>query len=111
MDKAQALHFDACLPQSWWEFCVYYAIHIYNHTPLQPHHWKTLFEKMEHKKPDVAHLWVLGCGAYVFLLEDVCPNKLAPHAELMTFIGLAEGYIFMRSPNNVIFTAAQALFD
>ena len=56
MDKAQALCFDACLPQSWWEFCVYYAIHIYNHTPLQHHHWKTPFEKMEHKKPDVAHL-------------------------------------------------------
>jgi hypothetical protein len=32
----------------------------------------------------------------------------------MTFIGLAEGtkgYIFMRSPNNVVFTAIQALFD
>jgi hypothetical protein len=32
----------------------------------------------------------------------------------MTFIGLIEGtkgYIFMRSPNNVVFTAIQALFD
>ena len=32
----------------------------------------------------------------------------------MTFIGLSEGtkgYIFMRSPNNIIFTAIQALFD
>jgi hypothetical protein len=32
----------------------------------------------------------------------------------MTFIGLSEGtkgYIFMRSPNNVIFTAIQALFN
>jgi hypothetical protein len=32
----------------------------------------------------------------------------------MTFIGLSEGtksYIFMRSPNNTIFTAIQALFD
>ena len=72
------------------------------------------FEILEHGKPDVSHLWVLGCGVYVFLPEDVCLNKLAPHAELMTFISLADGvkgYIFMRSPNNVIFTAAQALFD
>ena len=38
MDKAQALHFDACLPQSWWEFCVLYASHVYNCTPLQCHH-------------------------------------------------------------------------
>jgi hypothetical protein len=32
----------------------------------------------------------------------------------MTFIGLIEGtkgYIFMRSPNNIVFTAIQALFD
>jgi hypothetical protein len=33
---------------------------------------------------------------------------------MMTFIGIVEGtkgYIFMRSPNNVVFTAIQALFD
>jgi hypothetical protein len=32
----------------------------------------------------------------------------------MTFIGLIEGtkgYIFMRSPNNIVFTAIKALFD
>jgi hypothetical protein len=41
-------------------------------------------------------------------------NNLSPRSELMTFIGIIEGtkgYIFMRSPNNVIFTAIQALFD
>jgi hypothetical protein len=33
---------------------------------------------------------------------------------MMTFIGIVEGakgYIFMRSPNNIVFTAIQALFD
>jgi hypothetical protein len=32
----------------------------------------------------------------------------------MTFIGLVEGtksYIFMRSPNNIVFTTIQALFN
>jgi hypothetical protein len=41
-------------------------------------------------------------------------NNLSFRSELMTFIGLVEGikgYIFMRSPNNNIFTAIQALFD
>jgi hypothetical protein len=41
-------------------------------------------------------------------------NNLSPRSELMTFIKLSEetkGYIFMRSPNNNIFTAIQALFD
>jgi hypothetical protein len=76
--------------------------------------YKTLFECLHRTKPDVAHLRVFGCGAYVFLPEDVQSNNLSPRSELMTFIGLVKGtkgYIFMRSPNNVIFTAIQALFD
>jgi hypothetical protein len=76
--------------------------------------YKTPFERLHHTKPDVAHLRVFGCGAYVFLPEDVQSNNLSPRSELMTFIGLVEGtkgYIFMRSPNNNVFTAIQALFD
>jgi hypothetical protein len=72
------------------------------------------FERLHHIKPDVAHLRVFGCGAYVFLPEDMRSNNLSPRSELMAFIGIVEGtkgYIFMRSPNNVIFTAIQALFD
>jgi hypothetical protein len=41
-------------------------------------------------------------------------NNLSPRSELMTFLGLVEGtkgYIFMRSSNNNVFTAIQALFD
>jgi hypothetical protein len=48
------------------------------------------------------------------LPEDVRSNNLSPRSELMTFICLVEGtkgYIFMRSPNNIVFTAIQALFD
>ena len=36
MDKAQALCLDACLPQSWWEFAVLHAVHLYNRTPIRP---------------------------------------------------------------------------
>ena len=28
MDKAQAMHLDACLPQNWWEFAVDCATHV-----------------------------------------------------------------------------------
>ena len=72
------------------------------------------FEKLEHTKPDVTHFRVFGCGAYVFLPEEVRTNKLNPKSELMTFIGYPQGtkgWMFMRGPNNVIFTVAQALFD
>ena len=65
-------------------------------------------------KPSVAHFHVFGCGAYVFLPKEVRVNKLTPKSELMTFIGYSDGlkgYLFMRSPNNVVFTAVKALFD
>jgi hypothetical protein len=76
--------------------------------------YKTPFERLHHTKPDVAHLGVFKCGAYVFLPEDVRSNNLSPRSELITFISLVEGtkgYIIMRSPNNIVFTAIQALFD
>jgi Reverse transcriptase (RNA-dependent DNA polymerase) len=116
VEKAQAICLEACIPQNWWEFAVNYAVHIYNQTPLKSssNDYKMPFERLHCTKPDAAHLRVFGCGAYVFLPEDVRSNNLSPRSELMTFIGLIEGtkgYIFMRSPNNVVFTAIQALFD
>ena len=114
MDKAQAMCLDACLPQNWWEFTVDCATHVYNHTPIQHHDWKTPFENLECIKPDVTHLCVFRCGAYVFLLEEVCVNKLNPKSKLMTFLGYLQGtkgYLFMRGPNNVLFMAVQALFN
>lgn len=56
MDKAQALRFDACLPDSWWEFSVEHALHLYNRTPLKRHLWKTPVETLTKEKPDVSHL-------------------------------------------------------
>ena len=114
MDKAQAMCFDACLPQNWWEFAVNCATHVYNCTPIQHHDWKTPFENLKCMKPDVTHLHVFGCGAYVFLLEEVHVNKFNPKSELMTFLGYPQGtkgYLFMRGPNNVLFMAVQALFN
>ena len=110
------MHLESCIPQNWWEFAVNYAVHIYNCTPLKhaSNDYKMPFERLQCTKPDVAHLRVFGCGAYVFLPEDIRTNNLSPRSELMAFIGLSEGtkgYIFMRSPNNVVFTAIQALFD
>ena len=91
MDKAQALCLDACLPQSWWEFAVLHAVHLYNRTPIRCLSYKTPYEALRKSKPSVAHFGVFGCGAYVFLPEEVRVNKLAPKLELMTFIGYSDG--------------------
>jgi hypothetical protein len=73
VEKAQAICLEACIPQNWWEFAVNYAVHIYNCTPLKrsSNDYKTPFGRLHRTKPDVAHLRVFGCGAYVFLPEDM----------------------------------------
>ena len=113
-EKAQALHFTACLLQNWWKFCVEYVVHVYNQTSMHHHNWQTPFEVLKRDKPNVSHLRVMGCGAYIFIPEEVRVNKLTPRAELMTFLGYTnrtKGFHFIRSPDNVIFQATTALFD
>ena len=114
MEKAESMRLQACLPQSWWEFALDHATHVYNRTPICRLSWCTPSEWLSGNRPSVDHLQVLGCGAYVFIPAEVRTNKLAPKSELMTYLGShpgGKGWIFMRGPNNVIFSAAQAIFD
>ena len=65
-------------------------------------------------KPTIDHLQVFGCGAYVFIPAEVRKDKLVPKSEAMVYLGThpgGKGWIFMRRPNNTIFSAAQATFD
>jgi hypothetical protein len=104
---------EACLPQSWWEFSVEHAVHCYNRTPVKHLNWRTPFEAITGEKPDISRMRVFGCGAYVYIPPARRHIKLSPKSELMVFLGETEGmkgYRFMRS-GNVIFHAAQALFD
>jgi len=114
MDKAESMRLEACLPQSWWEFALDHATHVYNRTPIHRLGWMTPSEFLSGSRPSVDHLRVFGCAAYVFIPAEVRVNKLAPKSKLMTYLGShpgGRGWIFMRRPNNVIFSAAQAIFD
>ena len=85
MDKSEAMQHDACIHDSWWEFSITHATHLYNHTPMRHHNWCTPYEVLNKKQPDIAHLHVFGCTTYVHLHEDVWPNKIAPKSELMVY--------------------------
>ena len=114
MDKAEAMRIDAGLPDSWWEFAVQHAVHVYNRTPMKRLGWKTPYELLHGEAPDISHLRVFGCGAYVHIPPETRKNKLAPKSELMIYLGPApggHGNIFMRISTNVVYTSAHALFD
>jgi len=63
-----------------------HANYVYNRTPMRRLNWKTPSEAIDKEKPDLSHLRILGCGAYVFIPEEVRKNKLSPKSELMDIV-------------------------
>jgi len=113
MDKAEAMRHEACLSDSWWEFSVEQAVHLYNHTSMACLNHETPFYRMEGGILDISHLKVFGCAAYIFLPLEIRKDKLSPKSELMTYLGIKQGlkvHRFMRSSNR-LFYAPKALFD
>ena len=114
MEKAESMRFQACLPQSWWQFSVEHAVHVYNWMPLRHLNWQTPFELLNGERPSIDHLRVFGCGAYVYIPIETRANKLAPKSELMTYLGNtpgANGFVFMRAPSNTLYYATHCIFD
>ena len=113
-DKAESLRLQACLLPSWWEFTLDHTTHVYNWMPMKRLEWCTPSEWLTGTRSSIDHLQVLGCATYIFIPAEVCTNKLSPKSELMTYLGTApgsKGWIFKHTPNNIVFTAAQAIFD
>jgi len=76
--------------------------------------WRTPHEMLKGEMPNINHLCVFGCGAFVYLQASARANKMAPKLELMTYVSVALGnecnFLFMCS-TNAVFTAAHAVFD
>ena len=105
----------ACLAESYWEFSVTHAVYLYNCTPMKRLDWNTPSTEITKSEPDISHLRIFGCAAYVFIHKEQRANKLAPKSELMIYLGHKFGnpsnMMFMRSPQNRLFFATTALFD
>jgi len=70
-EKVESMRHQACLPDSWWEFSVLHANYLYNHTPVWCLDWQNPKGYLDEFKPDLSHLRILGCGAYVFIHKDL----------------------------------------
>jgi hypothetical protein len=68
---------------------------------------------MNNEVPDISHLHVFGCSAYVHLPPDTRKDKLSPKSELMVYLGRPSGMkadMFMHRSNH-LFYLDKALFD
>ena len=68
-----------------WAEAVATTIYIMNRTPTAAVHGMMPEKKYIGRKPDISHLKVFGCIAYVHVLDE--RTKLDPKAEKCIFIG------------------------
>ena len=69
-----------------WTEAIATAVYIMNRTPTTAVHGMTPEEKYTGRKPDISHLKVFGCIAYVYI-PDERRTKLDPKAKKCIFIG------------------------
>jgi hypothetical protein len=69
------------LSNYFWAKVVTTVVYIMNQTPIATVHGMTPKEKFTGKKPDVSHLRVFGCIAYVHVLDEK-RSKLDPKVYL-----------------------------
>jgi hypothetical protein len=74
------------LPNYFWAKMIATTVNIMNRTPIVTVHGMTPEEKFTGKKPDVSHLIMFGCIAYVHVLDEK-RSKLDPKVKKCIFIG------------------------
>jgi hypothetical protein len=90
-EDISAMLYEAQLPPSLWGDALNAQIHVWNLLPTSSLKGMTPHEAWFKRKPDVSHLRVWGCLAYVFIQKDK-RRSLQPHMEKCIFLGYPSGY-------------------
>ena len=101
------------MPKYYWVEVVHTAIYIMKRTPIAVIHGMTLEEMFTRKKPDLSHLKVFGCLAYVHVLDEL-RSKMDPKAKKCVFIGYSleqKGYRYYNPVTPKIKVSRDVVFD
>ncbi|KAF7768485.1 hypothetical protein Agabi119p4_7728 [Agaricus bisporus var. burnettii] len=90
-ERITAMLSESRLPGCFWGECISSMVHVWNMLPTASLSGTTPFQAFYKRKPDVSHLRVWGCTAYVHVQRDK-RNSLQPHYEKCVFIGYPAGY-------------------
>src|SRR5882762_7779315 len=83
---------ESGLPASFWGEALASYVHVWNRLPTSAIPGATTpYELWHGTKPDVSHLRVWGCTAYMHVQRDQ-RTSLGPHMQKCTFIGYPAGY-------------------
>ena len=103
-DKSRAMREGAKLPATLWPEINRAAVYLLNRTPRYIYNWKSPYERfhtylafrdgivVEHRKPQLAHLKVYGCKAYVLTAEAQEKLKRKQRFNPKSWIGFLVGY-------------------
>src|SRR3989337_2707024 len=97
------------LPISFWGHALQPAAHTLNRAPSKSIEM-TPYELWHGKKPNLSHLKVWGCEAYVKRLQ---PSKLDPRSDKCNFVGYPKetvGYFFYQPSECKVFVAKNGVF-
>ena len=72
MVKAHAICIETKLPEDLWPEIVQTAGYLANRSPSKSLNWMTPYKKLHSARPDLTHLKVFGCCAYLFILKECC---------------------------------------
>lgn len=81
---------DSKLPESFWGRACEVFVHIHNRTPTSATPGSVPYSLWHGKLPDVSHLRVFGCLAYVFIRKRD-RKALQPKSRKCVFVGYPEG--------------------
>jgi len=82
---------ESGLAKAFWGECLGALVHVWNKCPTDAVKSATCYELWHGWKPDVSHLRVWGCTAYVYIQKDKRAG-LGSHMEKCVFIGYPQGY-------------------
>ena len=101
------------MPHIYWAEAVSSAVYIMNRTPTVAIHDVTPKEKFTSNKPDLSHLKVFGCIAYVHVPDEL-RTKLDRKAEKCVFIGYSleqKGYRCYNPATHKLRVSRDVVFD
>ena len=113
LNKAESMRHMAGLSSGFWSYAVRTAIHVYNVTPIAKDEFKTPKKMWSGLTPDISHLHIFGCSAYVTINKKK-RQKLNLKSREMTFIGYeqgSKGYQFWDKDSRSIVISRDVKFD
>src|SRR4051794_35747490 len=91
---ARCLRIYANLPLNIWPETAKTAGYLLNRAPTRQLGWKTPFEALHGRKPDLSHLHIYGCKSFYLLHKIPRKDKLLPRAHIGYLVGYDSTNIF-----------------